>query len=48
MVYPRYAEEDGPAAYFDRCVPEDGTLTEDRAADAPGRLAAVEPRTYGA
>ncbi|THA65010.1 hypothetical protein E6R60_33560 [Streptomyces sp. A0642] len=48
VVHPRYAEEDGPAAYIDRWVPEDGTLAEARAADAPGRLAAVEPRTYGA
>lgn len=44
----RYAGEDGSATYFMWRIQEDGTLPEDRAADALRRLASEDPRTYGA
>ncbi|TXS41981.1 hypothetical protein EAO72_15720 [Streptomyces sp. or43] len=44
----RYAGDDGSPEYFMWCVQEDGTLPEDRAADALRRLASEDPRTYGA
>lgn len=44
----RYAGADGSPTYFMWCIQEDGTLPEDRAADALRRLASEDPRTYGA
>lgn len=43
----RYAGEDGSPTYFMWRIQEDGTLPEDRAADALRRLASEDPRTYG-
>ncbi|MGW0938333.1 hypothetical protein [Streptomyces sp. NPDC002666] len=44
----RYAGKDGSPTYVMWCIQEDGTLPEDRAADALRRLASEDPRTYGA
>ncbi|MFI7366436.1 hypothetical protein ACIBO4_30255 [Streptomyces sp. NPDC050149] len=43
----RYAGADGSPTYVMWCIQEDGTLPEDRAADALRRLASEDPRTYG-
>ncbi|MFE9853754.1 hypothetical protein [Streptomyces sp. NPDC005780] len=43
----RYAGEDGSLTYVMWCIQEDGTLPEDRAADALRRPVSEDPRTYG-